>query len=88
MSRKTKPLPSESQIAVQESRIPDIAVKAFSNAFKAAMAQGASVLVAKDGELFEVSEHARTPVRLLGEYGHLKSGTRLQIRKREDRPHS
>ncbi|WP_277963540.1 hypothetical protein [Pseudomonas sp. RIT-To-2] len=88
MSRKQKTSPSENQIAVQESRIPDIAIKAFSNAFKAAIAQGASVLVARNGELLEVSEHARTPVRSLGEYGHLKSGTRLKIRRQEDRASS
>lgn len=81
MLRKDRPELNESQIAVQESRIPDIALKAFSNAYKSAIAQGATVLVAKDGQLFEVTETTRTAVRSLGDYGHLKSGTRLQIRK-------
>jgi hypothetical protein len=84
MSRKAKPELNENQITVQESRIPDIALKAFSNAYKSAIAQGASVLVAKDGQLYEVTETSRIAVRSIGDYGHLKSGTRLQIRKQRD----
>ncbi len=82
MSRKADKRPmTENQITVQESRIPDIALKAFSNAYKMAIATGASVLIAKDGQLFEVTEHTKVAVRSIGPYGNLKSGTRLHINK-------
>ena len=67
MSRKAEKRPmTDDQIAVQESRIPDIALKAFSNAYKMALANGASVLVAKDGQLFEVTENSSIALRSIG----------------------
>lgn len=82
MSRKAEKRPmTDSQIAVQESHIPDIALKAFSNAYKMALANGAAVLVAKDGQLFEVTEKSSVALRSIGTYGNLKSGTRLHISK-------
>jgi len=82
MSRKAEKRPmTDSQIAVQESYIPDIALKAFNNAYKMALANGAAVLVAKDGQLFEVTEKSSVALRSIGTYGNLKSGTRLQISK-------
>lgn len=82
MARKQqKPSMTETQIASQEARIPEIALKAFSNAYKAAIANGASVLIAQDGQLYEVTETDKKSVRFLGVYGSLKSGTRLQIKK-------
>ncbi|WP_339430640.1 MULTISPECIES: hypothetical protein [unclassified Pseudomonas] len=57
MSRKAEKRPmTDDQIAVQESRIPDIALKAFNNAYRMALANSAAVLVAKAGQLFEVTE--------------------------------
>ena len=86
MSRKVEKRPmTDDQIAVQESRIPDIALKAFSNAYKMALANGASVLVAKDGQLFEVTENSSIALRSIGTYGNLKSGTRLHINKSSKR---
>lgn len=83
MSRKTeKRQMTEHQISVQESRIPDIALKAFSNAYQTAIANGASVLVAQDGQLLEVTRDSRQVLRSIEGYGHLKSGTRLTIKKR------
>ena len=73
---------TEKQIAAQESRIPDIALKAFSNAYKTAIEQGAAVLVAKDGQLLEVSRKETRAVRPLEAYGSLKSGTRLRIKEK------
>ncbi|MBK5530101.1 hypothetical protein JFT91_29020 [Pseudomonas sp. TH08] len=82
MSRKAEKRPmTDDQIAVQESRIPDIALKAFSNAYKMALANGAAVLVAKDGQLFEVTDKTSVALRSIGTYGNLKSGTRLHINK-------
>jgi hypothetical protein len=82
MSRKAEKRPmTDDQISIQESRIPDIALKAFSNAYKIALANGAAVLVAKDGQLFEVTEKSSVALRTIGTYGNLKSGTRLQINK-------
>ena len=82
MARKQhKPSLTETQIVSQESRIPEIALKAFSNAYKAAIASGASVLVAQDGQLYEVTETEKKSVRFLEAYGSLKSGTRLRIKK-------
>ena len=82
MSRKSNKRPmTESQIVAQESRIPDIALKAFSNAYKTAIESGASILVAKNGQLFEVTKQAEKSVRYLESYGSLKSGTRLKIKK-------
>jgi len=72
---------TDDQISIQESRIPDIALKAFSNAYKMALANGAAVLVAKDGQLFEVTEKSSIALRTIGTYGNLKSGTRLRINK-------
>ena len=86
MSRKAEKRPmTDDQIAVQESRIPGIALKAFSNAYKMALANGASVLVAKDGQLFEVTENSSIALRSIGTYGNLKSGTRLHINKSSKR---
>jgi hypothetical protein len=82
MSRKAEKRPmTDDQISIQESRIPDIALKAFSNAYKMALANGAAVLVAKDGQLFEVTEKSSVVLRTIGTYGNLKSGTRLHINK-------
>jgi hypothetical protein len=82
MSRKAEKRPmTDDQISVQESRIPDIALKAFSNAYKMALANGAAVLVAKNGQLLEVTENSSVVLRSIGAYGNLKSGTRLQINK-------
>ncbi|MDX9679188.1 hypothetical protein [Pseudomonas zeae] len=82
MSRKAEKRPmTDDQISIQESRIPDIALKAFSNAYKMALANGAAVLVAKDGQLFEVTEKSSVALRTIGTYGNLKSGTRLHINK-------
>lgn len=82
MSRKAEKRPmTEDQISVQESRIPDIALKAFSNAYKMAIADGARLLIARDGQLVEVTENSQKVVRSLGGYGQLKSGTRLHIKK-------
>jgi hypothetical protein len=82
MSRKAEKRPmTDDQISVQESRIPDIALKAFNNAYKMALANGAVVLVAKDGQLFEVTEKTSVALRSIGTYGNLKSGTRLHINK-------
>ncbi|MCL9799044.1 hypothetical protein QZR14_04365 [Pseudomonas sp. rhizo66] len=82
MSRKAEKRPmTDDQISIQESRIPDIALKAFSNAYKMALANGAAVLVAKDGQLFEVTEKSSIALRTIGTYGNLKSGTRLRINK-------
>lgn len=72
---------TDDQISIQESRIPDIALKAFSNAYRMALANGAAVLVAKDGQLFEVTEKSSVALRTIGTYGNLKSGTRLHINK-------
>jgi hypothetical protein len=41
----------------------------------------AAVLVAKDGQLFEVTEKSSVALRTIGTYGNLKSGTRLHINK-------
>ncbi|KHA75227.1 hypothetical protein PS925_00563 [Pseudomonas fluorescens] len=82
MSRKAEKRPmTDDQISIQESRIPDIALKAFSNAYRMALANGAAVLVAKDGQLFEVTEKSSVALRTIGTYGNLKSGTRLHINK-------
>lgn len=82
MSRKAEKRPMmDDQTSIQESRIPDIALKAFSNAYKMALANGAAVLVAKDGQLFEVTEKSSIALRTIGTYGKLKSGTRLRINK-------
>ncbi|CAI8903280.1 MULTISPECIES: hypothetical protein [Pseudomonas] len=82
MSRKAEKRPmTDDQISIQESRIPDIALKAFSNAYRMALANGAAVLVAKDGQLFEVTEKSSVVLRTIGTYGNLKSGTRLHINK-------
>jgi len=82
MSRKAEKRPmTDDQISIQESRIPDIALKAFSNAYRMALANGAAVLVAKDGQLFEVTEKSSVVLRTIGTYGKLKSGTRLHINK-------
>ncbi|POA30943.1 MULTISPECIES: hypothetical protein [Pseudomonas] len=86
MSRKVDKRPmTDDQITVQESRIPDIALKAFNNAYKMAIANGASVLVAKDGQLFEVTEKTSVALRSIGTYGNLKSGTRLHINKQSSK---
>ncbi|WP_242204737.1 MULTISPECIES: hypothetical protein [unclassified Pseudomonas] len=82
MSRKAEKHPlTDDQISVQESRIPEIARKAFSNAYKIALANGAAVLVAKGGHLFEVTAESSVAMRALGDYGNLKRGTRLHINK-------
>ncbi|WP_339464421.1 MULTISPECIES: hypothetical protein [unclassified Pseudomonas] len=82
MSRKAEKRPmTDDQIAVQESRIPDIALKAFNNAYRMALANSAAVLVAKAGQLFEVTEKTSVALRSIGTYGNLKSGTRLHINK-------
>ncbi|MFJ4196204.1 hypothetical protein [Pseudomonas sp. NPDC089534] len=80
MSRKAEKRPmTDNQIDVQESRIPDIALKAFNNAYRMAVATGAAVLVAKEGQLFEVTGETSTLLRSIDNYGSLKRGTRLQI---------
>ncbi|WP_425327384.1 hypothetical protein [Pseudomonas nitroreducens] len=82
MSRKVnKRLMTETQIVSQESRIPDIALKAFNDAYKRAIASGASVLVAKDGHLYKVDSDSEISIGLVEGYGSLKSGTRLRIKK-------
>lgn len=82
MSRKLqKRIMTDDQIAVQEARIPGIASKAFSHAYRIALANGAALLVVRDGFLFEVTQETSVLLRSIGDYGKLKSGTRLYIKK-------
>ena len=83
MSRKTNKRPlTEKQICAQESHIPKIAARAFANAYKAAIASGATVLVVTDGQLFEVSKTERVALRSIEPYGALTPGTHIKITKR------
>lgn len=83
MSRKTNKRPlTEKQICAQESHIPKIAARAFANAYKAAIASGATVLVVADGQLFKVSKTERVALRSIEPYGALKPGTHIKITKR------
>jgi hypothetical protein len=83
MSRKTNKRPlTDKQICAQESHIPKIAARAFANAYKAAIASGATVLVVTDGQLFEVSKTERVALRSIEPYGALTPGTHIKITKR------
>lgn len=83
MSRKSQQKQlTEKQISAQESHIPKIAARAFSNAYKIAIASGATVLVVADGQLFRVSKTERVALRAIGPYGTLKSGTHIKITKK------
>lgn len=80
MSRKTdKRQLTDKQISSQESHIPKIAARAFGNAYKVAIARGATVLVVADGQLFKVSKTERIALRSIEPYGTLKSGTHIKI---------
>ncbi len=83
MSRKSEKKPlTEKQISSQESHIPKIAAVAFSNAYKIAIASGATVLVVADGQLCMVSKTERFALRAVAPYGTLKPGTRIKISKK------
>ena len=83
MSRKANKRPlTDKQICAQESHIPKIAARAFANAYKAAIASGATVLVVTDGQLFEVSKTERVALRSIEPYGALTPGTHIKITKR------
>lgn len=73
---------TEKQISAQESHILKIAARAFRNAYKIAIASGATVLVVADGQLFKVSKTERVAIRSIEPYGTLKSGTRIKITKK------
>ena len=73
---------TEKQISAQESHIPKIAARAFRNAYKIAIASGATVLVVADGQLFKVSKTERVALRAVEPYGTLKPGTRIKITKK------
>ena len=82
MSRKkVKPQITEAQILAQESSIPSIAAKAFSDAYKVALSKGESVLVVRAGQLLKVSNTETLVIRPVETYGTLKAGTRLKTRK-------
>lgn len=88
MSRKSDKRPlTDKQISAQESHIPKIAARAFANAYKAAIASGATVLVVADGQLFKVSKTERVVLRAIEPYGTLKSGTHIKITKKAQ-PHA
>ena len=83
MSRKTNKRPlTDKQICAQESHIPKIAGRAFANAYKAAIASGATVLVVADGQLCKVSKTERVVLRSLEPYGTLEPGTHIKITKK------
>lgn len=83
MSRKSdKRQLTDKQISAQESHIPKIAARAFSNAYKIAIASGATVLVVADGQLFKVSKTERVALRSIEPYGTLKLGTHIKITKK------
>lgn len=80
--RAAKRILSEDQITAQESSIPNIAGKAFSNAYRAAIANGASVLIVEHGELLKVTKDTREHIRTVGVYGTLPVGTHLKVSKK------
>lgn len=83
MSRKSeKRQLTDKQISAQESHIPKIAARAFANAYKLAIANGATVLVVANGELTKVSNTERVVLRSLEPYGTLKPGTHIKITKK------
>lgn len=83
MPRKSEKRPlTDKQISAQESHIPKIAARAFSNAYKIAIARGATVLVVADGQLFKVSKTEKIALRSVEPYGTLKPGTRIKITKK------
>jgi len=71
----------ESSIASQESRIPQIALRAFNNAYQMARASGATVLTVKNRLLLQITQDSEEVLRPIEGYGELKRGTRLQIKK-------
>ncbi|MGC6370814.1 MULTISPECIES: hypothetical protein [Pseudomonas] len=82
MSRKKlKAQITEAQIVAQESSIPSIAAKAFSDAYKVALSKGESVLVVRAGQLVSVSNTGEWVIRPVETYGTIKAGTRLKIKK-------
>ena len=84
MARKSKKRAlTEKQMTAQESRIPAVAARAFRNAFTAAIASGATVLIAQNGQLFKVSKTEKTFLRSIEGYSSIKAGTRLKITKKE-----
>lgn len=83
MSHKLeKKLLTDKQISAQELRIPEIAARAFRNAYKIAIARGATVLVVADGQLFKVSKTERVALRSIEPYGTLKPGVHIKITKK------
>ncbi|MFZ2321470.1 MAG: hypothetical protein WAW12_16555 [Pseudomonas sp.] len=84
MSHKPKKRPlTERQISAQELHIPKIAGRAFGNAYKVAIASGATVLVVSDGQLFKVSKTERVAIRSIEPYGNLKPGTHIKVTKKK-----
>ncbi len=82
MSRNSpKRIMTDNQIAAQESRIPALASRAFSHAYRIALANGAALLVVRDGLLLEVTKETSVVLRSVGAIGKLRSGTRLHIKK-------
>lgn len=73
---------TDKQISAQELYIPKIAGRAFSNAYKIAIARGATVLVVAEGQLFKVSTTERVALRSIEPYGTLKPGTHIKITKK------
>ena len=83
MSRKSEKKPLFYYLFFSfESYIPKIAARAVSNAYKIAIASGATVLVVADGQLFKVSKTERVALRAVEPYGTLKPGTRIKITKK------
>jgi hypothetical protein len=81
--KKDRGSPPENSIVSQESRIPKIALKAFSNAYKSAKASGEPLLVIKNRQLLQITQDSEKVLRHIEGYGELKRGTLLKIRKVE-----
>ncbi|MBV4519260.1 hypothetical protein KVG88_04240 [Pseudomonas sp. SWRI74] len=82
MSRRREKQPkTEAQIVAQESMIPSIAAKAFRDAYNVALSKGESVLVVRAGQLVKVSNTESVVLRSVEEYGSIKSGTRIKVKK-------